>query len=238
MNDMFNNHHVKKVIIDFEFTGLDNTYINNHEIIQVKAYDIQTGKSLCKNFSSTTPISAGAYVKTGIRIYSQAPKFSKEEFLSLCAELSIEDNSVCFFGYSISQDIKMLNKYGISIPNYFDIKDSYLLSVEYEERMSKEGSSLESLYYIVFNRLPNSNHGDASELKPIVELYTNIPNLTHKETLEFVPHGHCSGMPIQEYFSNYRKQADGYRYNNNDLFAKSLHYLEDLEWYSDNDEDC
>jgi len=37
-----------------------------------------------------------------------------------------------------------------------------------------------------------------------------------------MPHGHCAGMPISQYTSNYRRSADGYRYNNSDLLAKSL----------------
>jgi hypothetical protein len=38
--------------IDFEFTGLDNNYIKDNEIIQVKIYDTNKGVKKIINFRS------------------------------------------------------------------------------------------------------------------------------------------------------------------------------------------
>ena len=40
----------KPVLLDFEFTGLDSEYITDNEIIQAKAFSVESGSATCKDF--------------------------------------------------------------------------------------------------------------------------------------------------------------------------------------------
>ncbi len=56
--------------------------------------------------------------------------------------------------------------------------------------------------------------------------------------MSVVPFGHCSGMSISDYVQEFRKQSDGYRYNNSDAFSLSLdNAIEELEYTEDFDDD-
>lgn len=73
------------------------------------------------------------------------------------------------------------------------------------------------------------------ELIMIQSLYNFVKNIDLKKRLTFMPHGHCAGMPIADYVIDYRRQADGYRFNNSDILADSLTYwidnMEGDEYY-------
>ena len=139
---------MKNVIFDFEFTGLDNNYIRDNEIIQMKYIVVETGDKQCFNLGSRKRITAGAYLECLLNPEKEGALFSKELFESL-----FDINDTKFHGYSVSKDIEMLNKYNINI-EINDIKENFMLS-DYEERLAKEGSSLECVYYIISGDLPN-----------------------------------------------------------------------------------
>lgn len=212
---------MQKILFDLEFTGLDNTYISDNEIIQLKMKNLSNGKTFFKNFGSKKELSAHCQLEHKVIRYDDV-LFSENEFLSalheICGELSDE-----FIGFGISKDIEMLYKYQIKIPNRADIRELFQRS-EYEMRIATEGSGLEEIYFISTGDVPILNHSDISELDIIETLYNISNNLTLKSILSIMPHGHCAGMPISMYVENYRRAADGYRFNNYDLLAESLDY--------------
>lgn len=52
---------MQTMLIDFEFTGLDNSYVTDNEIIQAKVMNLQTGKVCCRNYRSEKRIGAHAH---------------------------------------------------------------------------------------------------------------------------------------------------------------------------------
>ena len=64
------------LIIDFEYTGLDNQYIIDNEIIQLKIHHVETNKNYVFNYSAKKPMTAGAYIKCPIKIQKTNPLFS------------------------------------------------------------------------------------------------------------------------------------------------------------------
>lgn len=184
---------MSKIVIDIEFTGLDNTFIKDNEIIQLKMKNLGNGKSFCEIFSSEKPSDLGAFLKHDISSFEQEGKerFSKEIFSKALEQIGGELTDE-FIGFSISQDKLMLNKYDINLGRYSDIKDSLMLSV-YEKHMAIGGSSLECVYYMLFSEKLSVSHGGLEELAAIEKIYLKSESLEIKERLELVPFGHCSG---------------------------------------------
>ncbi len=233
---------IEKIIIDLEFTGLDNQFINDNEIVEVKLMSLNTSKTACKIFDTKKKIDAGALIKTKINQVGATDLFSKEEFHVLVESIkSTTYTDVEFILWRVSLDIKMLGKYDISIPKITDVQELLRLT-SLEQRMAIEGSSLECCYYYLTNNIVDIQHNGIDELKYINELYQHIlfkyviPEKLN-QLLNYVPFGAFAGMPISDYVIQERRKADGYRYNNNDLFSRSLDYAIEATEMNHEDED-
>ena len=225
------------IILDLEYTGLDNSYEEKNEVIQVKLHNIDNGKYVCRNFKSTKPISAYGKLSHRCQFY-EGDMFSKNCFEQMLKEIEALGDKYNYYGFGVDQDIIMLLKYGIDI----DIKDirTMLQLSEHEVRLATEGSGLEAAYLIVTGKYPELlNHDGLHELKLIVELYEIAITLPQKEFLSVMPHGHCAGMPLSQYVRNYRRAADGYRFHNTDILSASLeNAIAVLEhWYDEQEDD-
>lgn len=224
-----------KVLIDFEFSGLDNSYITDNEIVQMKFRYLgndsnhdHTPRSY--DFSSKKKIGAyGAILLQAVRY--QTFKFTKERFLKWLSVPNFKTNVMPlteqdldnfeFYGFSPQQDILMLKKYGINI-KITDIREWIQLS-KHEVRLATEGSSLECCYYIVCEKFPNlQSHDGEAEIELMFELFLKASKLKKKKYLTVMPFGFAASMPILEYIQLHRRQADGYRWNNNDLLSRSI----------------
>lgn len=211
----------QRAIIDLEFTGLDNTFVTDNEIVQAKVMNLRTGVAACHNFHSNKRLSAYNQVTHGVSRYA-GDLFSKQGFHELLEQVQIRpQRKTMYFGFGVQQDIRMLAKYGIDI-EITDLREMVQRS-RHEARMATEGSNLETVYFILTGMTPQlDSHNGLSELNLIHEIYKKAIRLKKKTHLEVMPHGHCAGMPLRQYVRAYRRAADGYRFNNNDLLAQSL----------------
>lgn len=220
------------IIVDFEFTGLDNTYFTDNEIVQCKMLNINSNIGLVENFLTNKPSNIGAFLKHKINNLDSNIVFSKTEFDRILNAVS-GGNEFKLFGFSVSQDLSMCKKYGIDL-EIDDIMEMILLSDD-AKSIIENGRSLESVYYYYYQKELNVSHGSIEELAAIKEVLDKIENKDLSPYYKFMPHGHCAGMPISEYVLNYRRAADGYRYNNNDTLSISLNHeielLEDEPWF-------
>ncbi len=221
-----------KIIIDFEFTGLDNSFIKDNEIVQMKALRIdKPDEKICWSFNSDKPISAYGQLAHKFERYELFQKFDEEAFKGVINMLfnesdgtDYDDLEFEYYGFSPSQDILMPKKYGIDI-KIIDIRKQMQLT-KHEVRMATEGSSLECCYLIATGKYPElKSHDGVDELRIIHELYQEVEKLEKNHTLTVMPHGHCAGMELTQYVDEYRRQADGYRWNNHDLLAESLNAM-------------
>lgn len=229
---------MNKILIDLEFTGLDNSYIKDNEIIQLKMKNLTNGKTFIQNYGSKKELSAHCQLTHKVKRYDNE-LFSEMCFIEAMTKLNADFNDE-YIGFGVSKDLEMLRKYGISIYQITDIRDMFQRT-EYEYRMATEGSGLEEMYFIATGRCPDlPDHTGMEELCVIEELYRIVTVLDQKEWLTVMPFGHCSGMPISDYIEDYRRNADGYRYNNSDFLAVSMdHYIEEIcesSLYIDEDE--
>jgi len=207
------------IIIDLEFTGLDNSYVKDNEIVQLKTLDTEDKSEENYVFKTKKQSCASAFLCHRIDNSDREHCFTKEFFETIIEPHKGKE----FIGFGVQQDIKMLFKYGINL-SIKDIKEILTLS-KFEQRLALEGSSLEACYLIVTGQIPIiDNHGGIDELHLIKEIYDHIKESKLNDFLNYVPFGHCAGMPLSEYVRNYRRQSDGYRFNNNDLYAQSLDY--------------
>lgn len=79
---------------------------------------------------------------------------------------------------------------------------------------------MECAYFLLTGK---QRHVSVAKLDLVREIYQQVMTFTDcKELLTLMPFGHCPGMPISEYFRDFRRAADGYRFNNSDLLARSL----------------
>jgi hypothetical protein len=227
-----------EIVIDFEFTGLDNTFITDNEIIQVKAKNVETGKTVIRYCDSKKELSAYNFLSHKVKRYENELNFNELVFLATLEQVSgVDHKDVDLIGYGVSQDLLMLSKYGI-ILEIKDIREMMQRS-KFELQMATEGSNLEVAFYLATgNIMPNDCHHTIDEIKYIAELYEAVKDLELKEFLTVMPHGHCAGMHLQDYVSGYRRAVDGYRYNNHDLLSKSLDYwIEEIDGSFQDDED-
>lgn len=215
----------KNILIDVEFTGLDNTYITDNEIVQVKVMDADSGVGVCVNFKASKPVSIFHRVTEGLTgDYKGRTVFSSKEFAKLLRKIGVEpDDRAKFFGYSVSMDKTMLLKYGLDI-EIIDLQELLRRNPMYELDLASGCSSMEAAYFLLTGKRPNlKSHLKLSELILIREIYERVVEFKDlNEVLTLMPYGHCSGMPIGQYVSQFRRAADGYRFNNSDLLAKSL----------------
>lgn len=211
------------IIIDFEFTGLDNSYIRDNEIIQFKAMNMQTKQTVCKNYRSVKQLSAYCQLTHRVLRY-EGDLFNKDEFIQALSEIGVNDftnTTYTFYGYGTTTDGLMLKKIGVNIP-ITDIRKLIQLS-KHEQQIATEGGNMETAFFVVTGKYPDlKSHDGIDELILLSELLENVLLLDQKEFLTVMPFGHCSGMPLSEYVIDYRKQADGYRLNNNDILSDSL----------------
>lgn len=223
-------------IIDLEFTGLDNSFINDNEIIQVKILNLENNKKIIKNFNSLKELGAYAQLEHRTARYTGCPLFSREEFEAMLAHIGLSLDSE-FWGFGVDQDQKMLSSYNINI-GINDIRTHYQCT-EFAYRMATEGSGLEPTYLIVTGEYPPIiSHSDFSEMILIETLFHKMKEYDADTYMSVVPFGHCSGMSISDYVQEYRRQADGYRYNNSDTFAYSMDAaIGELEYDDDDDDD-
>jgi len=228
-------HVIGSAIIDVEFTGLDNSFISDNEIIQVKILNVSNQKSVIRNFNSKKPLSAHTQLEHKVVRYEGCPVFDLDQLVSMLTEIGISIDAD-FFGFGVEQDKKMLAKYGWHVA-IEDIR-THFQKTEFAYRMATEGSGLEETYFIVTGEYPpNASHSDFSEMVLIETLFRKMKETESESYMSVVPFGHCSGMKISEYVQNYRRAADGYRYNNSDDFSLSLSAaIEELE-YANDDED-
>lgn len=209
-----------RILIDLEFTGLDNDFIDDNEVIELKMKNLDNGLTFLKNYNSDKPIGLHARLSHKVERY-KGRKFCFDEFQkaidSICADYDDE-----FIGFSVTADLEMLDKYGIPISEITDIKN-LLIRSKYEYQLATEGNGLEECYLCVTGKYPElESHCGLDELSIIEELYFEARKLDQNELLTVVPWGHCAGMDLYDYVSDYRRNADGYRWNNCDVFASSL----------------
>lgn len=221
-------------IIDIEFTGLDNDFIRDNEIIQVKIMNNSTGRSAIKNFNSIKKIGAHTQLDTRVERYENCPFFSREEFEALLTQIGLTMSNT-FWGFSPDMDIYMLFKYGIELI-INDIRSHYQKTkVAYQ--MATEGSGLEPTYLIVTGEYPPvCNHNDLSELFLIHTLFKKMKYFEPDEFMQVVPFGFCAGMDIYQYVKMNRRSADGYRFNNSNEYARSLRLAIEYTEYMDDDD--
>lgn len=218
-DDEIDNNVGNNIIIDLEFNGLYR-YDFIPEITQVKMKNLTNGKTICKNFQTKNSGFAREFYKT--------PKgeifFTSKEFYMMLNEIkaSYDDN---FYGFSIETDKKVLSQYGIYLKNYSDISWELRLTKEYEKELAYAGSSLECCYYLATKKVVEKDHSDEGELSLIEMLYYEAFYNTKKiDHLTIYPWGEMAGMPLKEYCIDYRRKADGYRFNNNNALASALDY--------------
>lgn len=227
------------IILDIEFTGLDNTYISDNEIVQVKMIRLDaqpsglTEKSL--DFRSKKPIGIYGRLQGMPEWFSPkvaVPFFCANYFTGMLAQLDVhEGDPIEFIGFSVSTDWQMLGKYGIKPPPHWtvtDIMDILRLS-PHEQTLAEQGRSMEVCHYLLTGKPFTGDHIGLDELRAIRDMYLIAKELPQKERLEYVPFGHCAGMPIAQYVQDYRRNADGYRFNNSDQFAASMDYYISIE---------
>lgn len=235
------------VLLDLEFTGLDNTYIDDNDVTQIKLLCVETGKKLCQNCKTRRPVSVYDRLQ-GVTKYPGRRAFSAELFDWLLKKVRATREAT-FWGYSVEQDRKMLRKHDIDL-QIGDLQEPIRLNPKYESQLAVGCASMEAVYFLLTGEVPClESHYDEREMDLIQRIYEEVQKFDAEKQNRFLtlmPWGHCAGMPISEYVAGYRPAADGYRYNNEDLLARSLthhvpvfggHDVDDEDWGEDDEWD-
>lgn len=197
---------MKRIIIDFEFTWLDNSFVKDNEIISMSYADIDTKESKVFYFASKKKNTITSFLKNGITLEEQKgqPLFSKELFDSI---IDVENSE--FYGFCIGTDKKMLEKYGISFDYTGDIQ-SMLRKTKYEEQMALEWRAFETCCYIVLGEIFDKEHKWTYEVDKLIELFNKAMEYKEDRLLRYVPYGWFAWMLIKDFAKEYPKKALSY----------------------------
>jgi hypothetical protein len=211
-----------KIIIDLEFNGLYR-YNFVPEITQVKMKNLTNGLSICKNFKTYKKgVGRPFYGEIKGDVY-----FSNKEFEKLLNKIGGTLKDI-FYGFSIKTDKRLLASYEIYLGEYQDIQEHLMLKKKYEKEMAYGGRSLEYCYFMITGVVTTVDHNSIKELELIQKCYEATRG-KKMEYLTIFPWGDDAGTPLEEYCSNNRRRADGYRFNNDDILSSSLdYYCEDI----------
>ncbi len=247
------------IIVDLEFNCLPR-WNQQAEICKILVLNTNNNKTYTKVFKTEKPISVGSNIcmNWSLDNSNATDLFSENEWykaLSAVLDKEVDENiydEINLFGFGIKTDKEILSTYFRKIDykyDYYDLSDFFrLTSKENELLMCNEGSSLECCYYYINQKPLNVNHGDDSELEAIYNIYQYVENcfINENENCQYrftiFPFGNFAGMNLVYYCEDHRRQADGYRYNNDDLLALSLNdcihrieYAEEEEYWDDDD---
>jgi hypothetical protein len=226
-----------KIILDLEFNGLPK-YNFEPEIVSLMLYNTSNCKYYIKNYKTNTPITVGANICMNFDVdNSFEQKFFDKEAFEKGLEMigaTMEDE---FYGFSTSLDEQVLTSYGIFFKRntYRDLSELLRLTTTNIERlMAYEGSSIECCYYYITGQRPTFTHGTLDELLAIKSIFDFISQYELNEYYTIYPFGQYAGMPLNLYVIEYRRNADGYRFNNYDKLSESLdHYIFENEYVED-----
>lgn len=193
----------RRIIIDFEFTWLDNSFIKDNEIISMSYFDIDKKISKVFYFSTNKKNTVTSFLKNGITEEDQKdnPLFSKNFFLNT---IDIENSDI--YGFGTSSDKKMLAKYDINF-EYKDDIQAMLRKTKYEETIAKEWRSFESCCYIVLNEIFNQVHKWTYEVDKMYDLFQIATKLREERILKYVPYGGYAWMLIEDFVKENPERA-------------------------------
>ena len=242
-----------KILIDLEFNGLPRWKFIP-EITQIKMRNLKNGKEICQKFK-TKGVGAPLHeFYEEFKVEEGENFFNYEEFAACCRKIGVDPTSQNneWFGFSIETDISLLQQYlfqdrretrngsstfssifGENGMRYHDISWELRLHKKYEPIMALGGSSLEFCYYMITGEKAPKDHTGLNELKIINSLYKAAYRGRRCDHLHIYPFGDYAGCPLKDYVYNYRRKADGYRFNNNNPLARALDYYiqeEEEEW--------
>lgn len=223
-----------KIIIDLEFNGIPK-YNFEPEIVSLMLYNITNDKHYIKTYKTNTPITVGANICMNWQVdNSNAEKFfDKEEFEKGLQTIEATKDDE-FYGFSTSTDEQILTSYGVFFKRntYKDLVEMLrLTTTNIEKSMAYEGSSIECCYFYITGQRPEFVHGSLEELLAIKEIFDFVNQYELREYYTVYPFGPNAGMPLDKYVIEYRRNADGYRYNNFDKLSDSLdHYIFENEY--------
>ena len=103
------------IIIDLEFTGLNNSFICDNEITELKMRNLSTGKTFFQKFGTDKELSLHSRLHNGNVKRYEGEHFSSELFYKAVKSISSEDAEIDFYGFSIEKDKEMLSRYDIHI---------------------------------------------------------------------------------------------------------------------------
>lgn len=252
---------MKRFIIDFEFTWLDNSLKSDNEIISMSILDIDNPeKKNCYIFSSDTKNTIGSYLINRITPEDQEwkPKFSWEIFFNILQEYWVNKwEELELYWFWISTDLDMLRRYNILIwyhfkwmyesrfaedPfTYIDLQSQMRLSVDseynriYEEDMIINWCGLEVCYQLVTGKEFIGTHVCTDEVEAILDIYNIVSKQDKSDYLSYVPFGYMKGQTIQHVIMYNRSSVDWYRFNNDDLLSET--YNDYIDYHYEEDED-
>lgn len=231
-----------KLIIDFEFTGIDNSVIKDNEIISMSVFNIDTKKKWNYIFNSVKENELGSklvnWIENSDQIWKE--KFSKKLFADIVREYCNseewfnKEDKLILYGFWISTDIKMISKY-FDIEQFYnfeykDIQDLLRISnskdirwenIEYS--MAINWCSLETTYYLVtWKKL--QNHKWTNEVEAIYNIYKKawISWVKEETFYKYVPFGVYKWLLISEYVKKYKQNAEWYMKSNKDRLSESI----------------
>ena len=225
----------RKVFIDFEYTGIDNELSRNNEVIAM--YLLEEWKPLiAKIYSSDKENTVGSFLVNGITKEMQEwqPKYNSKDILTALWVDTVYQlaKDFVFYWYGIKTD-KEKAFIGLDLffsdLEYIDVQELFHSNKKTAEQLIIHWDSLNVVSKLYLDKVPS--HTTWEEVIIIKELFELITSDEYKKEQTkfyiYVPYGFAKWLKIEDFVEENRRTADGIRYNNDDLYSRTLdHYCE------------
>lgn len=238
---------IYRLIIDFEFTWLDNKVTQDNEIISMSIINIDTKKKWNYIFDTKKENELWSFLINWISRKDQLwkKKFSDSIFMDILFEYCKDKNwkfefnekedKLILYWFWISTDKMMLEKYIKNFEktitkDYKDIQDLIRISnckdirwVDIEFSMAMNWCSIETTYFLLTWKKIKS-HSWTYEIEALLELFKkcDIENVDTTKFYEYVPFWVFKWMKIKDYAFLYERNAFWYMSSNDDRFSDSI----------------
>lgn len=229
----------RKVFIDFEYTGIDNELSTDNEVIAM--YLLEEWKPLiAKIYSSDKENTVGSFLVNGITKEMQEwkPKYDSKEILTALWVDTVYQlaKDFVFYWYWIKTDQEKAFR-GLDLffseLEYIDIQELFHSNKKTAKQLIIHWDSLNVVSKLYLDKIPS--HTTWEEVVIMKELLELITSDEYKKAQTpyyiYVPYGFAKWAEIKEFVENSRRTADGIRYNNDNLYSKTLdHYCNEVDY--------
>lgn len=229
----------RKVFIDFEYTWIDNELSKNNEVIAM--YILEEWKPLISRiYSSNKENTVWSFLVNGITKEMQKwqPKYDPKDILKVLGVDSVKQlaKEFVFYWFWIKTDqekaFTWLDLFSSKL-EYIDIQEIFHSNKKTAKQLIIHWDSLNVVSKLFLDKVPShTTWEEVIIMKELLDLITSDEYKKHQTHLYiYVPYWFAKWMEIEDFVEENRRTADWIRFNNDNLYSRTLDYYCEIFGY-------